>query len=119
LGGPAYIQRFIPIDHDIRVIIIGNSPILAYRREPEKGEFRCNIAAGGKIFFDNIPDEAVALAQSTARKCGFNDVGIDICRENGNFYVLEANMKYGKQGLQKAGIDYPRLMETLIDQGKI
>jgi len=34
-------------------------------------------------------------------------------------YVLEANMKYGKAGFKKAGIDYNRLMEAMIRNGEI
>jgi len=33
--------------------------------------------------------------------------------------VLEANMKYGKQGFKKAGMDYARLMEKMIDNEEI
>jgi ribosomal protein S6--L-glutamate ligase len=29
--------------------------------------------------------------------------------------VLEANMKYGREGFRQAGIDYTRLMERLIE----
>ncbi|MFP4349081.1 MAG: RimK family alpha-L-glutamate ligase, partial [Desulfococcaceae bacterium] len=59
------------------------------------------------------------LALNTARSCGWDDVGIDICAFDGWFYVLEANMKYGKEGFRQAGIDYTRLMETLIENGEI
>jgi ribosomal protein S6--L-glutamate ligase len=41
-------------------------------------------------------------------------VGIDICRHAGRYYVFEANMKYGKEGFRKAGIDYTQLMEAMI-----
>jgi hypothetical protein len=33
--------------------------------------------------------------------------------------VFEANMKYGKEGFRKAGIDYDRLMEEMIANGEI
>jgi ribosomal protein S6--L-glutamate ligase len=33
--------------------------------------------------------------------------------------VLEANMKYGKEGFRKAGIDYTKLMEDMIENGEI
>jgi ribosomal protein S6--L-glutamate ligase len=46
-------------------------------------------------------------------------VGIDICRYKNEFYVLEANMKYGKEGFRRAGIDYVRLMEEMIKNEEI
>jgi len=46
-------------------------------------------------------------------------VGVDICEHRGRYLVLEANMKYGKEGFRKAGIDYVKLMEGLIENGTI
>ena len=68
---------------------------------------------------DEIPSEALELALHTAHRCQWDDVGIDICQCHGDYYVLEANMKYGKEGFRKANIDYTQLMETLIENGEI
>jgi ribosomal protein S6--L-glutamate ligase len=38
---------------------------------------------------------------------------------SGRYYVLEGNMKYGRQGFRQAGIDYTQLMSQLIQQGEI
>jgi ribosomal protein S6--L-glutamate ligase len=59
------------------------------------------------------------LALQVARACRWDDVGIDICEHNGQFYVLEANMRYGREGFRKAGIDYDRLMESMIENEEI
>ncbi|MBW2593462.1 MAG: RimK family alpha-L-glutamate ligase, partial [Deltaproteobacteria bacterium] len=59
------------------------------------------------------------LALYTARKCRWDDVGIDILPHDGKFYVLEGNMKYGRQGFTAAGIDYVEMMERMIDKGEI
>lgn len=115
----AYIQEYLPIKKDIRVVVIGSRPVLAYWRIPVEGEFRSNVSLGGRISFDDLPEEAVELALHTAQKCGFDDVGIDICFHNGRYYVLEANMKYGKQGFLAKGIDYVKMMEKMIDDGEI
>ena len=66
-----------------------------------------------------MPERARSLALEAARTCGWNDVGIDICCHNGCFVILEANMKYGREGFRAAGIDYAILMEQLIDDGSI
>lgn len=115
----AYIQEYLPIKHDIRVVIIGERFAHAYFRIPQDNEFRANLALGARLCFDAVPPQAIALARYTASTCCWDDVGIDICEYQGRFYVLEANMKYGKQGFYQAGIDYIELMETLIDDGKI
>jgi len=115
----AYIQEYLPADRDIRVVIIGDQAAHAYWRVGGPGEFRNNIEQGGAIELADVPPAAKALALDTARRCGWNDVGVDICPYAGRFYVLEANMKYGKQGFQKAGIDYSQLMEGMIRDGRI
>jgi ribosomal protein S6--L-glutamate ligase len=116
---PAYIQEYLPIDRDIRVVVIGRKAVHAYWRKAPEGDFRCNVAVGGEICLDPVPVDAIDLAIFTARRCRWDDVGIDICCHRGKYYVLEANMKYGREGFKRAGIDYLRLMEGLIDNGEI
>ncbi len=115
----AYIQEYLPVDRDMRIVIIGHRIVHAYWRIAASSEFRTNVALGGKISLDPIPDKALELARFTARACGWDDVGIDICECKGEQYVLEGNMKYGKEGFRKAGIDYTKLMESLIDNDYI
>jgi len=115
----AYIQEYLPIDRDIRVVVIGKKIVHSYWRIASKGEFRSNVALGGHISFDHMPTEVHDLALHTAKKCKWDDVGIDICRYKNRFFILEANMKYGKEGFRKAGIDYKKLMETMIENEEI
>jgi ribosomal protein S6--L-glutamate ligase len=116
---PAYIQEFLPSHRDARVVVIGDEIAHAYWRIVPPGEFRSNLAFGATISLDPIPQATLDLALYTARKCKWDDVGIDIIENEGQLYVLEANMKYGKAGFKKAGIDYLRLMEKMIEDGKI
>jgi ribosomal protein S6--L-glutamate ligase len=115
----AYVQEYLPVDRDLRVIVIGRKVVHAYWRIAKNGEFRSNIAAGGKISFDSIPEGVRELALHTAVSCGWDDVGIDICSYGDRLYVIEANMKYGKEGFKAAGIDYIKLMEKMIENGEI
>ena len=115
----AYIQDFLPIDRDIRVVIVGRHPVVAYWRIAPDKEFRTNISLGGRVSLDSVPQTAVGLAVDTAKKCGWDDVGIDIICYQNEFYVIEGNMKYGKAGFEAAGIDYIRLMEDKITHGEI
>ena len=115
----AYIQQYLPIDRDMRVVVIGGQVVHAYWRIAREGEFRTNVALGGRISLDPVPEPALALARRAAQVCGWNDVGIDICCHDGQYSLLEANMKYGREGFRAAGIDYFQMMERMIDDGQI
>lgn len=116
---PAYIQEYLPIDRDIRAVVIGRKVVHAYWRVALRGEHRTNLAAGGEVDLSPVPEEALVFALETARRCRWDDVGLDICKYDGRYYVLEGNMKYGKQGLRQAGIDYPQFVCDLIHKGEI
>jgi len=118
-AGPAYIQEYLPIESDIRVVVIGNRVVHAYWRIAPENEYRTNVAIGGQISLAPVPGEATKLALQTARACRWDDVGIDICEYHGQFFILEANMKYGREGFQKAGLDYIQLMESMIENEEI
>lgn len=59
------------------------------------------------------------LALNTARRCNWDDVGLDIMEYQGKHMVIEANMKYGTKGFKAASIDYTQMLERLIVTGKI
>lgn len=116
---PAYIQEYLPAERDIRVVVIAGEAVLSYWRCAPCGDFRTNLALGGEILLETVPDAAVQLALTAARRCRWDDVGIDIlCGESG-YVLLEANMKYGRTGFRAAGIDYFAMMEALIARGRI
>jgi ribosomal protein S6--L-glutamate ligase len=115
----AYIQEYLPSDRDIRVVIIGDLIVHAYWRIASPGEFRSNVAVGATICLDPVPKKVLDLALDTARRCRWDDVGIDIIEHDKNLYVLEGNMKFGKEGFRKAGIDYTKLMESMIENDQI
>ena len=101
------------------MVVVGDEIAHAYWRIAPAGEFRSNLAVGATVSLDPIPQDVLDLALNTARKCQWDDVGIDIIENDGQLYVLEANMKYGKEGFRKAGIDYMKFMEKMIEDGKI
>lgn len=119
LTSAAYIQEYLPIDRDVRVIVIGEKVVHAYWRIAPPGEFRSNLAVGAAISIDPVSEEIVQFALSIAKACRWDDVGLDICIYNDILYVLEANMKYGKEGFRTAGVNYLKLMEGMIENGDI
>lgn len=94
----AYIQEFIPHERDLRVILINHEPILAYWRCRAPDDFRTNLYQGGTLDFGDIPSDALVLAEEFARRCKFNDVGLDLLFHKGKWLLLEANMQYGREG---------------------
>jgi ribosomal protein S6--L-glutamate ligase len=108
--GPAYVQEYLPIKQDMRIIVIGTKIALAYWRIAQGGTFKTNVTQGGAISFDRLPRAALDLALWTAKTCAWDDVGIDIVMSNDRFLVLEANMKYGTKGFQHAGINYKQML---------
>jgi ribosomal protein S6--L-glutamate ligase len=119
LGSPAYIQEYLPVHRDLRVIVIGSRPVHAYWRIAKNNEFRTNVSQGATISFANIPQEGIDFAVRIARICRLDDVGLDLYYHRGQFGVFELNLKYGKEGFKQAGIDYYEMMDELIGDGTI
>ena len=115
----AYIQEYLPHRRDLRVILINYEPVVAYWRLNPPGEFRSNLLQGGTIQFDVVPRDAVELAQTVARRCRFDDVGLDFIECDGAWYVIEANMLYGRQGLRLKGLDLKEIIRAKLLSGEL
>jgi ribosomal protein S6--L-glutamate ligase len=113
----AYIQEYIPHERDLRIVLINYQPVIAYWRVRRPGAFKTNVFQGGVIRFDPVPAEAVELARKTAVQCRFNDVGLDLIGHGGKWYVVEANMKYGRRALKMKGLDLKEIIrEKLLSE---
>ena len=115
----AYIQEYLPHARDLRVVLINYEPVLAYWRISPADDFRTNLSCGGKISFEGIPAEGVKIAEESAKKCKFDDVGIDLIRYQGTWHVIEANMKYGRKGLMMKGLDLIKIMRKKLLAGEL
>ena len=114
LTSVAYIQEYLPHDRDLRVILIDYKPVLTYWRERPPGDFRTNVFQGGTIHFEDIPHEVIRIAQETARKCRFDDVGLDFIQDHGTWRLIEANMKYGRKALNIKGMDLKTIIRERV-----
>jgi ribosomal protein S6--L-glutamate ligase len=115
---PAYIQERLPIERDLRVVAIGGALVHAYWRIHAEGDFRNNVSQGGTVSFEDIPAEALDFGMEVARRCGFDEVGLDICEHAGKYCVLEANMVFGQEGFRKKGLDIHQMIADLFDSGE-
>ena len=115
----AYIQEYIPHERDLRVILINYKPLLSYWRESHERTFKTNIYQGGTVNFEGIPEEGILLAQQYSRRCRLNDVGLDMMKARGKWYLIEANMKYGRRGLRLKGMDLKEILREKLLSGEL
>jgi ribosomal protein S6--L-glutamate ligase len=115
----AYIQEYLPHERDLRVILINYDPVLAYWRERTADNFRTNLFQGGRIRFEDIPREGVRVGRRAALRCKWDDVGMDLICSNGIWYVIEANMKYGRKGLEMKNMDLKQLIREKLLSGEL
>lgn len=115
----AYIQEYLPHKRDLRIVLINYEPVLAYWRENPSDDFRTNLFQGGKIRFDGIPPQGIETGIKAAVSCKFNDVGMDLICVEGSWYVIEANMKYGRKALKMKNMDLKQLMREKLLSGEL
>lgn len=116
---PAYVQEYLPIDRDLRVVVIAGQVVHSYWRIQKSGDFRNNVSRGASICYENIPDDALEFAVDAANRCGFGEVGLDVCYFQNKYYILEANMVYGLEGFRQVGLDIYQILAELGDKREI
>ncbi len=99
-----YLQEYLPIRRDLRVVWVGDRVVSAYWREAPEGGFLNNVAQGGSVSFENIPDTALTLVHKIASSLGINHAGFDIALLDGHCYLLEFNLRFGTHALNRQGI---------------
>ncbi len=98
-----YVQEYLPIQRDLRVVWVGNEVVTAYWREQTDG-FHNNVAQGGVISFDLVPSAALDLVTHVATTLGIDHAGFDVAVVQGHCYLLEFNVLFGLDGVQRQGI---------------
>ncbi|MFW5825439.1 MAG: ATP-grasp domain-containing protein [Marinobacter sp.] len=94
-----YVQEYLPIDRDVRVVIVGDRVVTAYWRTQAEQGFYNNVARGGRIDTGPVPAVVTDLALRLAQSLGVDHAGFDIALVEGYPYVLEFNRLFGNQGL--------------------
>lgn len=94
-----YVQEYLPIDRDVRVVVVGEQVVTAYWRTQSDRGFYNNVAQGGQIDYSPVPASVTDLALRLARELGVDHAGFDIAVVGSHAYVLEFNRLFGNQGL--------------------
>lgn len=64
---PMYVQDFVPMQADIRVMLIGHKPVCAFWRRPPQGEWLTNTSQGGTMDYMDVPKKVLDLAVKTSK----------------------------------------------------
>lgn len=98
-----YVQEYLPIRRDLRLVWIGDQVVAGYWRQAAPGQFHNNVSRGGTVCFEGIPEGAVCLVETFARQTGIDHAGFDVAEVDGHFYFLEFNTRFGTRALTDRG----------------
>ena len=108
LGAVLYLQAMIPhAGHDLRVFVLDDRVLGAIRRFAAAGDWRTNIAVGGRAELVAIDEPTSRLALDAARAVGAIMAGVDLIEDpKRGQVVLEVNAVPGWQALSAVtGVD--------------
>jgi RimK family alpha-L-glutamate ligase len=100
-GGVVYLQEFVPhLGWDARVFVAGDR-LFAMRRRAAAGEWRTNLALGGRAERLDLPAGWGDLARRAAAAVAASVAGVDLLpAADGRVFVLEVNAVPGWRGLE-------------------
>ena len=101
---PVMMQKFIPevAEGDKRIIIVDGEPFGAINRIPKKGDFRSNLALGGKPEKSNLSDQEKMICSELSMQLkeeGLFFVGIDVI--NGMLSEINVTSPTGLREIEK------------------
>jgi len=87
---PVYMQDFVPMEADVRVMLIGHKPVCAFWRRPPEGEWLTNTSQGGSMDYMDVPKELLDLAVKVSKAANAEYWACDIAvGEDGKYRILE------------------------------
>lgn len=87
---PIYIQDFVPMEADIRVMLIGHKPVCAFWRRAPEGEWLTNTSQGGSMDYLDVPKSVLDLAVKTSKAAKAEYWACDIAYgKDGKVRILE------------------------------
>ncbi len=87
---PIYVQDFVPMEADIRVMLIGHKPVCAFWRRPPKGHWLTNTSQGGSIDYMNVPKGVLDLAVEVSKAANAEYWACDVAvGKDGKYRILE------------------------------
>ena len=97
------LQEYIPINNDMRIIVLNGKVTAVMKRDKAKGDFRSNFSMGAKVSGIRISKELKRLALDAAKAIGCYYCGVDIAlsKRTKKPYILEVNSSPDQRALSK------------------
>lgn len=107
VGMPLIVQEYLENPgRDLRVFVVGGEVVASAYKYGGPGEWKTNVAQGGKMVAEPVPEEFLDLGIRAAAALGLIYSGVDIMETPRGPVVLEANGSPGWQALKVAtGVD--------------
>lgn len=87
---PIYLQDFVPMEADIRVMLIGHKPICAFWRRAPEGEWLTNTSQGGSMDYMDVPKSVLDLAVDVSKAANAEYWACDVAYgKDGKVRILE------------------------------
>ena len=87
---PIYTQDFIPMEADIRVMLIGHKPVCAFWRRPPEGDWLTNTSQGGSMDYQDVPKNVLDLAVKVSKAANAEYWACDVAYgKDGKVRILE------------------------------
>jgi ribosomal protein S6--L-glutamate ligase len=103
LHHPLILQKYIETPgRDIRIFIVGDEVVGAVYKYLPEGEWKSNVAQGGRMVEEAMSDEIIDMAFGATEVMELDYAGVDILESPEGPVVLEMNASPGWQGLKKA-----------------
>jgi RimK family alpha-L-glutamate ligase len=101
------LQEFIPMENDLRIIVLDGKVTAVMSRGKVKKDFRSNFSLGGNVDEVEISPEIEKLALDAAKLIGCYYCGVDICesKKTKKPFILEVNSSPGSEGIEEATND--------------
>lgn len=120
----SFVQEFLDKSDDrpsdVRAYVVDGEIVGAMRRYAPEGEWRTNVALGGKVegVTEELPEAARRLAIEATSVLNLDLAGVDLMSVEGNWYILEINATAGFKGLFSAtGVSVaPHIAELAIER---
>ncbi|MDQ0163898.1 ATP-grasp domain-containing protein [Aeribacillus alveayuensis] len=113
-----YVQEYLPIEKDMRIVYVGDQVIESYWRVNEQHEYLTNVSQGGIILYDHVPLKAIQLVEEIARVLNINHAGFDVAEVDGHFYIFEFNVFFGNTGLRNPHY-HQYISDYLMKEGSV
>lgn len=99
-----YVQEYVAKRHfDLRVFVLGGEVLACIKRvSVVPGEWRTNIAQGGKAEAYKAPPEVEEMAIKACEVLGLWYAGVDVIERGGEYLILEVNAAPDWHGLMEA-----------------